>query len=302
MRRHVVTALLPMPTPEPEYDLYQEIRKDAEGRSRGPISPATVQRMQEVAQRRGYDWCTAVLGFSYPGIMRISTPDGWTLIIADELRLDPPLPTRIVEERKAAEKRRADRDKAEAAQLEAAQEAWRQLSATAPVPLTVHENTKHTGPAGSLRHLTAAVDLVSGRARQHKAGAGLCETVNRPKPLCLGDAVDLPPTCKSCKKYAAEVRTLDAPAPPTAAEKRLLELIKSGVVATLRPGFTSYPTIRDTSHRPAPGRLGRKVDAQVERLKGKGWVVKDEEPSRTETGQVGELWRLTEAGTTALEG
>lgn len=93
------------------------------------------------------------------------------------------------------------------------------------------------------------------------------------------------------------------PAPATAAERRLLELVKKGVVFTFRPA-RGGPTIRDTSTRSnaAWGALGRKVDAAVKKLEAKGWVRKDDELTRTEAGHYGDRWRLTDAGTAALEG
>ena len=134
---------------------------------------------------------------------------------------------------------------------------------------------------------------------------GLCETPGRSNPLHLGEALeDLPPTCRRCIDYAGQVRTLDTPAPPTEAETALLQVIRSGGVFTLRPA-RSQPEIRDTSQRSRGtrgGALGRKVDAAVQRLQKKGWVKADNEQSATETGHYGHRWRLTEAGTAALEG
>jgi hypothetical protein len=59
--------------------------------------------MAEIAQRRGGNWCTAMLGRSFPGIRHVSTVDGWTLIVTDTRNLDPALPHRIVEERAATQ-------------------------------------------------------------------------------------------------------------------------------------------------------------------------------------------------------
>ncbi|MDV6291316.1 hypothetical protein R2F25_38545 [Streptomyces sp. UP1A-1] len=169
MRRRVVTVLLPRPEPEPEYDLYQEVRRDAEGRNRGPLGPEDLKRMQEVAARRGRDWCTAVLGHAFPGIERSTSLDGWTLIVADELRLDPPLPDRVVRQRalkKEAEERRA---KQEQERREQEQRGWDAALAAAGIEVTVRENTRHTGMGGSLRHATPKTDVVSGRSRRHPA-------------------------------------------------------------------------------------------------------------------------------------
>ncbi|MGW2550090.1 hypothetical protein [Streptomyces sp. NPDC001635] len=302
-RRSIVTALLPQPEPDPAYDLFHEIRAHAERKSGGPLDPADVQRMDEVSGRRGPDWCTAVMGRYFHGVPRISTTEGWMLIIADELQLDPPLPPSIVEERRIAEEARKQREARAKERRQREQERWETAKAKAPVDLTPMENTRHTGVGGSLRHAVPAVELISGRSRKHKADRGLCETPDRANPLRLGPA-DGPVNCHRCLDYTPKVRTLDAPAPPTEAEARMLKLVHDGVVYTLHPGRAAARTIRDTSE-PSPsaawGALGRKVDAQVKKLEKKGWVREDTEYSRTQGGQYGELWRLTKAGTAALE-
>ncbi|MFF8399846.1 hypothetical protein [Streptomyces sp. NPDC016172] len=301
-RRQVITVLLPAPEPEPAYELYQELRREAELRSRPPLGPTDLQRMNEVAARRGYDWCTAVLGRSFPGLDRVSSVDGWMLVAADELNLDPPLPHRIVKEREAAEQRRKAQETLAAAKLEAEKRRWNLVAGGSPVALTVHENTRHTGPNGTTRHAAPEADVVSGKARKHPAGRGLCEMPDRADPLHLGEAVDLPPNCVRCLDYAGKIRAADAPAPPTDAEAALLRLIASGVVFTF--SVRRAVTIRDTSQRTraAWGHLGRKVDVAVRKLQKKGWVLQDQEYGATQVGVRGHCWRLTEAGTAALEG
>ncbi|MFE1206292.1 hypothetical protein ACFW5V_31915 [Streptomyces sp. NPDC058762] len=303
MRRRVVTVLLPRPEPEPAYALYQEVRKDAESRDRGPLGPQALNRMYEVAQRRGRDWCTAVLGHSFPGIDHSTSTDGWTLIVADELRLDPPLPDRVVRQRALQKKAEELRAKQEQERQEREQSRWEAALTAASVEVTVRENTRHTGVGGSLRHATPKTDVVSGRSRKHPADRALCETPGRSNPLHLSDPVNAPANCFRCLGWLGKVRPLDAPAPPTPAERRTLELVKSGVVFTIRPA-RGGPAIRDTSTRSsaAGGALGRKVDAAVEKLAAKGWVRKDETFSKTQSGHYGDCWRLTEAGTAALEG
>ncbi|MFD9394184.1 hypothetical protein ACFWBB_26630 [Streptomyces sp. NPDC060000] len=303
-RRIVVTALLPQPDPEPMYPEYEELRQEARGRDRGPIGGQNIARMEDVVQRRGADWCTAVLGRPFPGLRRVPSEDGFMLIVADERSLEPELPESIVKDRAVEDSRRKEREAQAAAKLEAEKRRWALVTGSAPVAFAVRENTRHTGVRGSLRHITAAVDLLSGRSRRHKAGMGLCETPGRSNPLHLGEPLeDLPPTCKRCIEYAGQVRTLDAPAPPTPSELETLRLIQSGVVFTFRPA-RGGPTARDTSQRSkgAWGHLGRKVDAAVQKAEARGWVVKDKEHSRTEGGSLGHRWRLTEAGTAALEG
>ncbi|MFD7505431.1 hypothetical protein [Streptomyces sp. NPDC059850] len=258
--------------------------------------------MTEAVARRGRDWCTAVLGRGFPGVDRISSVDGWMLVAADELNLDPPLPRRIVEEREAAEERRKAQATLAAAKLETEKRRWNLVASAGPVVLTVHENTRHTGPDGATRHAVPPADVVSRKARKHPAGRGLCETPGRANPLHLGAAVDLPPNCVRCLDYAAKIRAANAPAPPTNAEAALLRLIATGVVVTFHVRGGS--TIRDTSHRSraAWGHLGRKLDNSVRKLEKKGWARPDQERSATQRAGSGHLWRLTEAGTAALEG
>ena len=117
-RRIVVTALLPQPDPEPTYPEYEELRQEARGRDRGPIGGQCIARMEDVIQRRGADWCTAVLGRSFPGLRHIPSEDGFMLIVADERGPEPELPERIVKARAAEEARRKERESQAAAKLE----------------------------------------------------------------------------------------------------------------------------------------------------------------------------------------
>lgn len=304
-RRTVVTVLLPQPEPEPTYPEYEELRQEARGMDGGPIGGRTIARMEEVVQRRGRDWCTAVLGRVFPGLDRVPSRDGRMLILADERGLEPALPDRIVQEHRAEKARHQERAAVAAAKLEQGNRRWALVTAATSITFTVRENTRHSGVGGSLRHVTADVDLVSGRSRRHKAGMGLCETPDRTNPLHLGKALNaVPPTCTRCTAYAGQVRAVGAPAPPTPGEAALLGLIQGGAVFTHRPG-RGQPTVRDTSvrsHGVAWGHLGRKVDAVAEKLRKKGWALPDETYSATLLGHSGLRWRLTEAGTAALEG
>ena len=303
-RRIVVTALLPQPGPNPTYPEYEESRQEARRRGRRPIGGQDIARMEDVIQRHGADWCAAVLGRPFPGLHHVPSEDGFMLLVADERGLEPELPESIVAARAAEKARRQERESQAAIKLQAEKRDWALVIRAAPVLLTVRENTRHTGVQGSLRHITAAVDLLSGRSRLHKAGMGLCETPGRSKPLHLGGPLaDLPPKCRRCIEYAGQVRTLDASAPATPSELATLRLVQSGVVFTFRPA-RGGPTARDTSQpsKGAWGHLGRKVDAAVNKVAAKGWVVKDQEHSRTEGGHFGDRWRLSEAGTTALKG
>ncbi|MFB6629989.1 hypothetical protein ACFCWY_08845 [Streptomyces sp. NPDC056362] len=304
-RRHVVTVLLPRPEPKPTYPEYEELRREAQGKDSGPINGRTIARMEDVVHRRGRDWCTAVLGHDFPGLNRVPSRDGWLLILADERGLEPALPDRIVQDRRADEARRLERAAAADAKLAQEKRRWALASGATSIAFGVRENIRHSGPRGSLRHVTAAVDLVSGRSRRHKAGMALCETPDRTNPLHLGAVLDdLPPTCHRCLAYAGRVRTLDAPAPPTPGELALLRLIQSGAVFTVRPG-RGQPTVRDTSERShgvAWGQFGRKVDAAAKRIQANGWAAAEERWSATLLGGTGHRWVLTDAGLAALEG
>ncbi|WP_331726280.1 hypothetical protein [Streptomyces sp. NBC_00470] len=303
-RRIAVTGLPSWPAPEPTYSEYNEVRQEARNRDRGPIGGQCIARMQDVIQRRGYDWCTAVLGRPFPGLRYAPSADGHMLVVADERGLEPELPQRIRQARAEEEAQREERQTRAAAKTEAEDRQWSLLVATAPVTFTVRENTRHSQMGKRCRHVTADVDLISGRARLHKACAGLCETPDRPTPLRLSDPLDAQsPNCQRCLEYAGQVRTLDAPTPPTCAESALLERVRCGAVFTLY-SFHSQPVIRDTgqrSRRTRGGALGRKVDAAMKGLASKGWVQADDERSTTDSGHDGRRWRLTEAGTAALE-
>jgi hypothetical protein len=306
-RRTLRPVPLPQPHPEPEptYPEYEDLLRTALQNVRGPIGGRTVAQMEDVVQRRGRDWCTAVLGRPFPGLSYVPTSDGWLLLLADERGLDPALPERIVRERQAEDAQRQERAGAAAVKLEQEKRRWALIAAATSITFAVRENARHTGVGGSLRHVTAAVDLLSGRSRRHKAGAALCEMPGRTNPLHLGSPLEnLPPTCGRCIAYAGQVRALDAPAPPTSGEAALLRLIQDGAVFTLRPG-RGQPTVRDTSvrsHGVAWGHLGRKVDAAAAKLRKKRWALPDETYSTTLLGYSGLRWFLTEAGTAALEG
>ncbi|MET8696918.1 hypothetical protein ABZV65_30760 [Streptomyces bauhiniae] len=303
MRRRLGIPLRQLPEPEPAYGLYQQLRVDAESRSRGFLGPDDVRRFEEIASRRGGDWCTAVLGYTFPGINYVSTIDGWHLVHADELGIDPPLPARIIQAREETAARDRERQRQETERRDRERRQWDALVAAAGVEVTVRANTRHTGTSGALRHAVPNTELLSGRSRRHLPGRGLCETPGRADPLHLSDPSDDPANCRRCLTYMEQVRALGAPVPPTAAERRLLQLVSEGAVFTFHVARRPA-TIRDTSQRSkgAWGHLGRKVDAAVGKLEAKGWVRRDQTYSATQDGRRGDRWRLTDTGTAALEG
>ncbi|MFI5990244.1 hypothetical protein ACIBAC_00120 [Streptomyces sp. NPDC051362] len=221
MGRRVITVLLPQVVPEPAYDTYEMLRTDAEGKSRRPLGPQDLQAMYDVAQKRSTDWCTAVLGYAFPGIDRSSTVDGWMLILADEMDLNPPLPHSVIEARKQLQEIEERRNQQAKERREREQCRWDTAlaAAAAGVDVAVRENTRHSGVNGALRHATPADDLVSGRSRKHLADRALCETARRANPLALSEPVDAPANCVRCLDYMGKVRPLTAPASPTSAQE-----------------------------------------------------------------------------------
>lgn len=200
--------------PAPDYPEYQALLEEARRRSRGPINPRDIRyggRYDQVALRRGYDWCLSVLGH-FPGILSISHTECELLVVADERNIDPPLPARIAAARGAADKHRADRAAARAAAVEVDQATWAAVRTQARVPLQVFLNPTarvRNGFDQYLGHAVPDVDCYSARGRRHLAGRALCESEQRGKPLRLKErpSPDAPVTCVRCLSWATKVRT-----------------------------------------------------------------------------------------------
>lgn len=62
------------------------------------VNPAELAVMEEVACRRGPDWCTTVIGRPYSGLEYTPLRDARMLVVADELGLDPPPPAWLIRE------------------------------------------------------------------------------------------------------------------------------------------------------------------------------------------------------------
>ncbi|MER6616303.1 hypothetical protein [Streptomyces xantholiticus] len=299
MRRRVLTITLPRREAEAEYPEYDKVRAEAERRDRGPLDPQALKEMEAVAHRRGHNWCTAVIGRTFGGIAYTPSTDAFMLLVADGMGLEPPLPQRIVEARRTFDEQRGEDRKRRERVLEQERQRWELALSTCPVAVTVRANVKRGG-GRALLHAVTDVPVRSSRG-VHPAGRALCE--HKRNPRTLGEPIaDGVATCQSCVKYVAEIRPMDAPM-PTKAERALLQLIATGVVFTMTHARTA-PTVRVTTERSKgrAGGLGRSVDAAVRKLEAKGWVASDAERSATETGHYGDRWRLTEAGTAALEG
>lgn len=207
---------------EPNYPEYGTIKFKAARTVPAFVDQRYIDQLTEIIGRRGHDWCTAVLGYPFPGLRHTPGSEAHMLVVADEENLRPPLPDRIVAERAA----RAERDKQETAARKAiaARDArtWRDALAVCKVPhlLTVRPNATgrrlvrghSTGPN---RHVVPAQTLHSGpqrnRPRIHTAGRALCETPKR-TPMRLAEPVDAPATCVNCLQYVRLVRLPEQPA------------------------------------------------------------------------------------------
>ncbi|WP_371605058.1 hypothetical protein OG345_41670 (plasmid) [Streptomyces sp. NBC_01220] len=206
MRRRVVTITLPTPVAEAEYPEYDQVRSEAEHRSRGPIDPQKLREMEEVAARRGRDWCTAVIGRNFGGIAYTPSADAFMLLVADEMGLEPPIPKRIAEARQRFEEQRAQDRARRSVQRQLERDRWELALSACPVEVSVRANLNRAGARGLL-HATTAVPVRSDRG-VHPAGRALCE--HKRTPRRLGEPIpDGVATCRSCITYVAKVRPMD---------------------------------------------------------------------------------------------
>ena len=195
------------------YPEYAELREEAERTCPRFVDPRGLLKDEEMRRRRGYDWCTAVLGRAYSP-RAITTVDAHMLKIADERNLDPPLPQSILDARAEAQRREQKRTEQRQAYKERDVAAWADALEQCDVPVHVRPNTRGRrtpGHAdgfndGPLRHAVPDVDAMSGRSRRHPVGRALCETERRAKPRELGEPTDEPVTCKGCLKLAPAIR------------------------------------------------------------------------------------------------
>lgn len=205
----------PASAPTPTYEQYEQIHAEARRSMPRFVGRGDLARWQEIAQRRGHDWCTAVLGKGWAGVSRSTPHDCEMLAVADRLDLEPPLPAQIAADRQAARKREQQSTAARERQHLKDLERWVQARGECRVPVQVLPNTQGrrygTGMAeGPLRHAVPIHDAVSARGRQHPAGRALCESPRRAKPLHLGDPCDEPATCVRCLAWMPKIRPTTA--------------------------------------------------------------------------------------------
>ncbi|WP_431976036.1 hypothetical protein [Micromonospora haikouensis] len=198
-----------LPQAEPAYPEYEELY--AKARIAGRFAnPHRFGLFKEVAHRRGYDWCTAVVGRVYGGLATVTSEEAELLVIADQADINPPLPARIVKARAQRAEHQALLDKERAAQQARYEQAWKAAREKCAVPVQVRRNLTArphgAGFAHHLGHVVPEVECRSGRSRRHLAGRALCESPGRARPLRLGGPDNGPATCSSCLKYTPLIR------------------------------------------------------------------------------------------------
>lgn len=196
------------------WDGHTRLHAKAQQLARGFVSPHFLAQVQEVARRRGHDWCTSVLTVTWSGLRGATSTHCHLLVLADEEDVDPPLPAHVERARVAAAQRAAALGEEHDRQSVADAARWAEAADRTQVAFEVRPNVRgrRTGTglaSGPLRHATPLTDAYSGtggRHRAHAAGRALCETPGRARPLPLGSPTLEPVTCARCLLWAARVR------------------------------------------------------------------------------------------------
>lgn len=206
------------PAPPPTYPEWPDLLDEASARARRPVDPAGIYKLEETIDRRGNDWCTAVLGYAYPGLRYISHTHAEVLRVADERGIEPPLPRYITEGRERERLRREAVAKMAADRQNARNAEWTALAGALPVPAVVlhnYESHRHyDGYVQGVDHIVLLEDLRVGRLARAR-GEALCETPSNAKNLDFPEFPtpdqDRRPSCKTCIRTACRVTGREAP-------------------------------------------------------------------------------------------
>jgi hypothetical protein len=197
---------------DPAYPEYGTVRHKATKTRPRFVDQAYINTLTAIVRTHGPDWCTAVLGYPFTGLNTLPPVDAHMLYIADQMALTPPLPDRIVRQRREQQALRDEQARLHRQERHRQGLAWDTARQQCAVPdvLTVRPNRnsrRHISRLGHLdgpnRHVVPTVTVYSGtpqRPRTHQAGRALCETTRR-QPMDLGDPVDDPPICVRCLKW-----------------------------------------------------------------------------------------------------
>jgi hypothetical protein len=200
--------------PRVAYDGYDDLRAEAQRRTRGPINPADLDVYAAVFRARTLDWCRSVLGHdvvpTWAGRGGIPWLEAEMLRVAHERGLDPPEPPWLIQWKAESAATQRLQDEALAAGLHQDRQRWAAALAASGVPadqLEVRANTRSSsqvrhGRRQALLHVVPLVNVRSAR-RRHPAGRELCAVSHARQ---LSDPVDGPATCVSCIRYTAEIR------------------------------------------------------------------------------------------------
>jgi hypothetical protein len=203
-------ALLNDP-PKPTYPQYDDLLAEARRIAPRFVDPANAYPERPIVDRRGDDWCTAVLGRPFDITNRITVTEQYLLIAADRADIDPPLPDWIVEGRAESERRRAELEQRKQEQRDREAKAWADALAQTTATFEVHAGSRARARGNvsePLRHAVPTADVQSGtrKPRIHPAGRAVCETPGRSNPLQLAYQVDAPATCVRCLAWIPQVR------------------------------------------------------------------------------------------------
>jgi len=200
--------------PAPTYPQYEQVVNLARELTPRFVDPSNLHPERGVEDRRGADWCTAVLGRPFNELTRRTVHEQYLLIAADRLDVDPPLPDWIVKGRQAAADAEAERRR----RVEEAQQrdldTWAAALAGVTVELDVHYGSRARVRGSlyvTLGHAVPRADVYSGarKPRTHQRGRALCETPTRTKPLDISNTpapAGTPATCVRCLEWAPKVR------------------------------------------------------------------------------------------------
>lgn len=238
--------------PPPDYPEYQALLAAARTASRGFVNPAQVRRPEHIANRRGGDWATAVIGRPYLGLRHITSVEAALIVAADAADIDPPLPQWLIEERAATAEHRQLLAERRAAARHRDEQAWAGARGGCLVDLEVRPNLTARPRSGQMQNLGHAVPLalaLSGTRRQHPPGRALCETAGR-RPMRLGEPTGDPATCVRCLDWTTKIR-------PAAATEPGGRGVAAGLVDALRQARRELRDAEVAEHPNLTDALGR---------------------------------------------
>lgn len=194
--------------PEPAYPEYQLIRQMAHHHRF--VTRADIEAARDALAAHDARWVWAVLGYAAPtAIDVLPATEAHMLAEAHRLGLDPPLNATLAAWTAASDAARTARDAARAEARRTAQARYGVALSTCMVPVdaAVNVNSRRRGTRheAALVHAIPAVTAMSGTARRHLSGRGLCETAFKGRVMRTAPSGG-PVTCMSCLAYMTTIR------------------------------------------------------------------------------------------------